>query len=154
VFSLYTLSVIFLLLILVVIAGRGRLSMARIAYLSIAWFALVFVAYIFLPGPLPTGSYLQRFDPTIWQQPDSAENEKGDITSRQKMLADLLENVLPGRSQAEIEKLLGPGDDAADRKLIYGLGRERDSMFPIDNESLVIRLDGSGRFSSYYIYID
>jgi hypothetical protein len=70
------------------------------------------------------------------------------------MLGDLVENVLPGLGKADIEELLGPADDAADRKLIYELGAERDSMFPIDSESLVIRLDSSGRFASYYIYVD
>jgi hypothetical protein len=150
---LYASSVILLVLILIAVAGRAsRPLFTRIACFSLAWLVLIFVLARSISGALPTGSYLQRFDPSIWQQP--RKFVKGDITPRQKMLGDLVENVLPGRSRAEIKKLLGSPDDAADRELIYGLGTERDSMFPIDDETLVIRLDSSGRFASYYIYVD
>jgi hypothetical protein len=109
--------------------------------------------------PLPTGSHLQSFDRAVWRDPNSAEYVKGDIAPRQKMLADVVKNVLPGLTRAELEELLGPSLETPyfkneGRDLIYRLGPQRDSYFTIDSEWLLIWLDDAGRFKRYDIAND
>ena len=55
--------------------------------------------------------------------------------------------------------MLGPSLDtryvaSSGRDLIYLLGPERDSMFGVDSEWLLIWLDGSGRFERYQVWTD
>jgi hypothetical protein len=95
----------------------------------------------------------------VWRDPRSAEYVEGDITPRQKMLADIVKNILPGRPRAELEGLLGPSLDTLYFKnegsdLIYMLGPERDSYITIDSEWLLIWLDKDGRFKRYAIAKD
>jgi hypothetical protein len=108
---------------------------------------------------LPTGSHLRSFDRAGWQDAGSADYVAGDITPRQKMLGDVVESVLPGRSRAELEKILGPSLETAyfrssGRDLIYVLGPQRDSYLAIDSEWLLIWLDKDGRFRRYAIATD
>jgi hypothetical protein len=75
------------------------------------------------------------------------------------MLGDVVTNVLPGRNRTEIEALLGPSletgySKSTGRDLIYILGPERGSFFPIDSEWLLIWLNESGNFNRYSIYTD
>ena len=111
-------------------------------------------------GRLPSGSNLQRFDRATWQDSHSADYVPKDITPRQKMLGDVVANVLPGRSRPELERLLGPSLDtpyfkSTGRDLIYVLGPQRDNYFaPIDFEWLLIWLDENGRFARYAIAVD
>lgn len=112
-----------------------------------------------LPRPLPTGSHLQSFDGAVWRDPRSAQYVEGDITPRQKMLADVVKNVLPGRRRAALEEILGssletPYFKSSGRDLIYVLGPQRDSYFAIDSEWLLIWLDKDGRFERYAIVTD
>jgi len=58
------------------------------------------------------------------------------------MLVDVVKNILPGRTRAEIEEILGPSLETSyfkstGRDLIYGLGPQRDSYFSIDSEWLL-----------------
>ena len=138
--------------------SRHRLRFT-FACLAVLLFGSIFGVARAIKGALPTGSYLRQFDRDVWQRPDSTAPVDSDITPRQQMLGDLLKNILPGRSRAEIEDLLGPSletsycaDYGCD--LIFMLGPQRDSLFPIDSESLVIWLDDSGRFDRYGIYTD
>lgn len=113
----------------------------------------------FIPAGLPAGSRLARFDQPAWRQLTSTAFVVGDITGRQKMLGDVVDNFLPGRSRAEIESTLGPSLDSpyfrgTGRDLIYLLGPEWDSYFVIDSEWLLIWLDSAGRFERYAIYTD
>ena len=83
----------------------------------------------------------------------------GDISARQKMLGDVVKKVLPGHDRRALEDLLGPSLETpyfADtgRDMIYRLGMERDSMFGVDSEWLLIWLDDSGRFERYEIRTD
>lgn len=93
---------------------RGRAPWPRHgAYLSVGCVALASFTLALglaraLPRPLPTGSDLQRFDRAVWQNPRSARYVPGDVTPRQKMLADVVKSVLPGHTRAELEKVLGP----------------------------------------------
>ena len=75
------------------------------------------------------------------------------------MLGDVVAHVLPGRTQAEIEEMLGPSlttsyFESTSRDLIYVLGAERDSFFPVDSEWLLVWLDEAGRFQRYAVYTD
>jgi hypothetical protein len=130
-----------------------------IACVGVASFALVFGLTRSLPRALPTGSHLQQFDRSSWQEPRSADPVENDITPRQKMLADVVRSVLPGRTRAELEEALGPSLDtlyfaSTGRDLIYVLGPQRDSFFAIDSEWLLIWLDKNGRFERYAIAND
>jgi hypothetical protein len=130
-----------------------------IACVGVASFAVVLGIARTLPRPLPTGSHLQSFDRAVWHEPQSAAYVDGDITPRQKMLADVVKSILPGRTQAELEDILGPSLDTAyfkstGRDLIYILGPQRDSYFTIDSEWLLIWLDKGGRFERYAITND
>lgn len=55
----------------------------------------------------PNGSDLRKFDSAIWQNESSTEPDGNLISEREKMLKDLVENVLPGKTKNEIEKFLG-----------------------------------------------
>lgn len=79
----------------------GQLALAGISML----FAFLFLANV-LPSPLPTGSYDKKFDRTVWLEPKSADYIDGDITPRQKMLADVIKQ-LPGKNRTEMENMLG-----------------------------------------------
>jgi hypothetical protein len=108
---------------------------------------------------LPTGSHSLAFDRSVWLDPTSAEFVKWDITPRQKMLAAVVNDVLPDRNREEVEILLGPSLEtpylrSTGRDLIYVLGPARDSFFTIDHEWLLVWLDASGRFERYAIYRD
>jgi hypothetical protein len=83
----------------------------------------------------------------------------GDITPRQKMLRDVVENLLPGKTRREIEALLGPSSatwyfEDTGRDLIYMTGPERDTPFSIDSEWLLIWLDQNDRFERFAVHRD
>jgi len=75
------------------------------------------------------------------------------------MLKDIVENILPGNNKQEIENLLGPSlgtsyFSSLNKDLIYYLGPERDGLFNIDSEWLLIWLDKDGKFERYMIAND
>lgn len=106
---------------------------------------------------LPTGSFAMAFDRQAW-----APMPRGDssIKDRQKMLADVIKNVVAGNTYDEIRAELGPTEDASwlDESggdiLSYYMGPARDDMIPIDGEVLVIHFDTEGRVSRWYTFID
>lgn len=110
-----------------------------------------------LPRSLPTGSDLLKFDSSAWKKDVSVPLPKDFVTARQKMLRDLVENVLPGKSKDEILDLLGPATETAKFQgtydLIYSLGPERDNIFPLDYEWVLIHLKDD-RFKKYSIRAD
>ena len=106
--------------------GPGASEKSRVSSvgsLGLAAFLIVFALAQALPSNLPTGSYFQRFDRTVWLDPHSSDYVKDDISPRQKMLADVIA-TLPGvRSQKE-DEILGPSLDTGyfkntGRDLIY-----------------------------------
>ncbi|HLG29447.1 MAG TPA: hypothetical protein VI387_04490 [Candidatus Brocadiales bacterium] len=108
---------------------------------------------------LPTGSHLLAFDPVVWQSDEAAQSDSGNITKRQMMLKSAVKEILPGKSRAEIEGLLGKSLDTAyfqetKRDLIYFMGPQRNSLFPIDSEWLLIWLDNQGNFKKYAVVSD
>jgi len=142
---------------------RGRPPRPRHrAYLLVGCVALVSFHLAFslrdaLPRALPAGSHLQRFDRAVWQDPRSVNPVPGDVTPRQKMLADVVKRVLPGRTRADLEEILGPSRETRFKSssgcdLVYKLGPQRDSYIATDpDEWLLICLDKDGRFERYRI---
>lgn len=144
---------------------RGRPPRPRhrayllVGCVALASFTLALGLVRAVPRPLRTGSDLERFDRAVWQDPRSADYVPGDVTPRQKMLADVVKSVLPGRTRVELEQILGPSLEtsyfkSSGRDLIYVLGPQRDSYFVIDSEWLLIWLDKDGRFERYAIAND
>lgn len=134
-------------------------SMLRISVIGLLLFGSAYGLSAAIRGALPSGSHLQRFDSAQWKDEAASESSGGDISVRQKMLGDVVGNVLPGRDRRELEEMLGPSLDTpyfanTGRDLIYLLGRERDSMFGVDSEWLLIWLDASGRFERYQVWTD
>jgi hypothetical protein len=134
-------------------------SMLRVSIIGLLLFGSAYGLSGAIRGGLPSGSHLQRFDSAQWNDEAASEPAGGDISVRQKMLGDVVNNVLPGRDRRELEQMLGPSLDtpyfaSTGRDLIYLLGRERDSMFGVDSEWLLIWLDGSGRFERYQVWTD
>lgn len=165
-------SILFIVLLLVA-AGAGAVGVlvsrrwpavslkarALALLLGVGLAAVVAVGFTasLLHGSLPTGSYTRKFDRGSWAA--SPPYVPGDITPRQKMLGDVVENLLPGKSRSEIEALLGRSEVTSyfcetGRDLIYMTGPERDTPFSIDSEWLLIWLDENGRFRRYAIYRD
>jgi len=108
---------------------------------------------------LPSGSHEMRFDPNSWKLESSyIETDEKFITKRQKMLGDLVTNVLPGKTESEIESLLGQSLDSPyggnSRDMIYYTGPIRDSYVPIDSEWLLIWIDESKKFEKYALHND
>jgi hypothetical protein len=142
-------------------------SMLGVSILGLLLFGSAYGLSAAIRGALPSGSYLQRFDSAQWKDEAASESAGADISVRQKMLGDVVSNVLPGRDRRDLEEMLGPSLNTpyfpsldtpyfanTGRDLIYVLGRERDSMFGVDSEWLLIWLDGSGRFERYQVWTD
>ena len=125
---------------------------------------LILLALLILPScsnksGFPNGSDLRKFDSAVWQNESSTEPDNNLISEREKMLKDLVENVLPGKTKNEIEKLLGeslttPYFASINKDLIYYMGPERDNYMTIDSEWFLIWLDESGKFEKYKLIND
>ena len=120
----------------------------------------LYVCSPFMPTFLPNGSHSQPFDSDLWIADDSILVRDG-ITNRQKMLGDVIDNILPGRSKNEIIKLLGLFSDSSNHSapnnsnqptLIFYLGPARRDTMGIQAEWLKVYLDPSGHFAKYEVY--
>jgi hypothetical protein len=138
---------------------KGRLRLL-VVFPSVCILVLASIVGVqrLITGDLPMGSRVMAFDGGTWRDEESAAYVKGDITPRQKMLGDIVANVLPGRSRTEIEAQLGPFLDTSyfkstGRDLIYVTGPDRNP-FGIDSEWLLIWLNDSGMFERYDIAQD
>lgn len=121
----------------------------------------------FMPTVLPSGSNLRTFDSEIWIG-DQSTVPQGEITDRQKMLGDLVENILPGKSRNGIIRLLGlpsengtidrilglTRDQANQSTLYFFLGPSRGDSLKIHIEFLVIHFDTTNRYKKYSIEVD
>jgi hypothetical protein len=175
-YFVYVLTLPFALLALVVIGSWGAVAaflarrrnsppqvkhreMLGISVLGLLLFGSAFGLSATIRGALPSGSHLLSFDSARWKDTTSSESVGGDISDRQKMLGDVVSNVLPGRHRQELEEMLGLSLETryfanTGRDLIYLLGRERDSLFGVDSEWLLIWLDESGRLERYEVWTD
>jgi hypothetical protein len=105
----------------------------------------------YIPSFLPTGSHLQSFNSELWIADDSTIAREG-ITVRQKMLGDVTENILPGKSRNKIIRLLGlSSDDSLQPTLRFYLGPARGAFFG-EVEWLNVYLDHSGHFKNYEVF--
>ena len=80
-------------------------------------------------------------------------------SDRQKMLNDLIQNILPNRTKEEVIQLLGDPDynkmQIIENHLIYTIGMERNNYFAImDSEWLIVYFDVFGRVDRTKIAID
>lgn len=138
------------------LSAKAR-TLASLCVMNVVMFAAVFAVGQLVHGPLPTGSRARRFDSLAWRT--SPPYMIDDITPRQKMLADVVQHVLPGKTREEIESALGHSEETSyfeetGRDLIYMTGPERDAVFGIDSEWLLIWLDKNGRFERYDVRRD
>lgn len=142
--------------------GTKRLHAQRKVALSLFGgleFMLFLGAIAFLPIPLPTGSELSKFEAKVWLAPHSTDSVEDQPTPRQRMLADVIDNVLPGKSEEQIAAILGPPLEASrlitkGRGMIYVLGPVRDAYFRVGPEWLIIRLDSDGKYRKFEILTD
>jgi outer membrane protein assembly factor BamE (lipoprotein component of BamABCDE complex) len=100
---------------------------------------------------LPIGSSLNVFDQKIWIE---QKFTKADIPSpRQKMLGDIVENILPGKNRKQIIEILGNPDQVYGDEIVYVTGVERTKyVIPIDNEYFVIKFNENLVFLSFSWY--
>jgi len=138
--------------------GQRSKTAGRTALVGLSMFAAFMVLANVLPSQLPSGSYDKHFDREAWLDPESANYATGDITPRQKMLAEVVKR-LPGLRRAEIENMLGPTLEtpyfkSTGRDLIYITGPERDSLLGIDSEWLLIWFDENGIYKRHAIVTD
>lgn len=108
---------------------------------------------------LPYGSHEKPFDDVLWKSPQGLEADAAHITPRQKMLGDLVDKHLIGKSRKEIIAILGEPStkmdpDGAGPALSYPTGIERGSYMRIDSEWLLIYFDSSDKAIRYKIAVD
>lgn len=107
----------------------------------------------YMPKFLPSGSHLKPFNSELWIADDSTIMREG-INDRQKMLGDVVENILPGKSRNEIIRHLGlSSDDSLQPTLRFYLGPARGHFWVLE-EWLEVYLDSSGHFAKYEIFWD
>lgn len=156
-----------ILLILVVIGIWGGIGMLRakknqspsnpkhkllfqLSALSLLWFGIA----IMLASVSRYSYNHQKFNSEIWRDPNSAQFVPDSLSPRQRMTDDLVENMLPGTTQNEIESLLGVpyqswSSDNIEH-ILYILGPERG--FGVDDECLTIDFDKAGYFQKYKVF--
>lgn len=92
-----------------------------------------------------------RFDAQGWRDADLSTRERAE------MAGDLIRtHRLDGLDRAAVIVLLGeptPSDRWGGGEMIYVLGPD-GSLFPIDNEWLLIELNPQGRVASYRVVAD
>lgn len=138
--------------------GQRSRTAGLVGITGLTVFAISLLLTLLPPFQLPSGSYLNDFDRIVWLDPASADYIEGDITPRQKMLADVVDR-LPGKNQTEIVNMLGAPIDTeyfrdTGRNLIYVTGPERDSFVSIDSEWLLIWVDEEGLYKRHAIVTD
>lgn len=134
------------------------LSAGRVALAGISMLATFLALGAILPNALPSGSYDEPFNRDVWLDPAAKPSIPGGATSRQRMLADVIAQ-LPHKSRSELEAMLGPSMDtpyfkSTGRDLIYVTGPQRDSLFAMDSEWLLIWLDEDGIYQRHAIVTD
>jgi hypothetical protein len=95
---------------------------------------------------------IRFFDSAVWKQV-----ERADDYSRLHMIEHLnLSGQLDGITRNELVALLGPSDDTnyfSEWDYVYWLGPQR-SLFGLDSEWLVIRIDRNDRVAEYRVVAD
>lgn len=125
----------------------------------LAFISLLLVLHSCGKSKLPDGSYELPFNDVRWRSGESLESDDNQITLRQKMLGDLVENHLIGRERNEVMTMLGEPStkmdpDGEGSAMSYPTGFERSSYMRIDSEWLLIEFDLSGKSIKYSIGVD
>ena len=123
---------------------------------------LLLVSFLAVCGcsrSLPDGSYEKSFDEVLWKSPQGLEADVARITPRQKMLGDLVDKHLVGKSRKEIIAILGEPStkmdpDGTGPALSYPTGIERGSGIRIDSEWLLIYFDSSDKVNRCKTAVD
>ena len=119
-------------------------------------YALAFAYFFFFTPTAEDYAHRVAFDSAGWQR--HALDDDPEWPTRLRMVDDLVaDRRLDGLTRSEVESLLGSADQTAkwkDWELVYYLGPERNGIFRIDSEWLVIRFDLAGRVSEYRIVSD
>ena len=114
----------------------------------------------FMPKFLPNGSHSKPFNSDLWIADDSILVRDG-ITDRQKMLGDVVDKVLPGKTKNEIIRHLGLFSDGSNHHvfddinqpaLVFYLGPARRDFKGVKAEWLKVYLDPAGHFVKYEHY--
>jgi hypothetical protein len=101
-------------------------------------------------------AYLHKaFNSDSWKDKTSIGTIPFESPSlRQRMITDVIENVLPNRKQSEVITLLGEPDDSwtedGVEHILYVLGYERS--FGVDYECLTIEYDAKGNFQDHHVF--
>lgn len=95
----------------------------------------------------------------LWKSAQGLEQDNAGTTPRQKMLGDLVDKNLLGKTRAEVITLLGEPSaerdpDGAGPALSYPTGFERRSYIRIDSEWLLIYFNSVGKVNRYEIGVD
>lgn len=113
------------------------------------WLMWLFIALAALPiGAVPIARWMwfpgHAFDPIAWKDEDQIrQGVRLGMTDRL-----IAQRRLLGMTRAEVVELLGeppPTEYFAKWDMVYWLGPERNFLFSIDSEWLVLRLDKRGR---------
>jgi len=123
----------------------GAICAGRLIYqFGLAWITFGHVDF----EPMP-------FDSAVWR---ATASESTHDSIRVRMVDDYLATHSPiGRTRDEVAADLGEPHDTArfhEYDMVYRLGLERDSAFPIDSEWLVIRLDENAMVSEALLTTD
>ena len=126
-------------------AGALIRSVFRYGFILLVFFSVVSCG----SQKYPSGSELLKFDQETWKE--RKFDVENNLTTRQMMVKDIIENIIPRKTKNHVEELLGSPIKKNER-FIYFLGQQRDSYFPIDNEWLYIEYNSDGVVKYSYIY--
>ena len=120
----------------------------RLAQLSVIW--LIISAGL---GAVTHRAYVwKEFDPELWNEVGSWNENGYKLSPRKRMINDLTKNILPDNSKSELEIILGEPDRSwisEDREsYLYDIG---SGQLSIDPECLVVVFDSEGNFLDFYI---
>ena len=135
----------------------GKLYISLIVIFITFFFNMLLA--VFLKPDLPAGSDLQSFNSKAWKSEQATFPDENGISPRQKMLKDLVTNVLPGKTRADINELLGPSlkieyFKSEKNDFVYSMGIERDAYLKVDSEWLLIFLNEKGTYRSFRLAND
>ena len=120
----------------------------------VALYGLVW-AYVYSPS-FTERAHRLAFDAHAWRT--NTADAGREWPTRLRMVDSLMDRrLLDGLTRAQVVELLGPADGTAKWRewdLVYQLGPERNALFRIDSEWLVIRLDARGAVTSYRLVAD
>ena len=114
---------------------------------------VLFALKPYIPKILPSGSHIQQFDSDSWIADDSVIANDG-ITPRQKMVGDVVNHVLPGKTRNEIIRLLGLSSDDSNQAILnYYLGPVRGDFPGMHIEFLKVHFDLSDHYEKAYVIV-